>query len=149
MIEAHLIDSRGVYLRTEEVDPLGPQPAGAIYGDLPEANASHVRMWLASEWQQVPEADVPPVPQLPEVVRAQPQLTPLEYLDLFTDAEQLAVVGATMVVPAVKLWYDRMLAASFVSFADPRTEGGLQALVDANLLTLQRKSEISAAMQAG
>ena len=87
-------------------------------------------------WEVVPR---PPAPY--------PRLTPLELLDLFTESEQLAVVGATMSVPAVKLWYDRLIAATFVTYEDPRTEGGLQALVDAELLTPQRKAEIVAAMQ--
>lgn len=87
-------------------------------------------------WQIVP---LPPKPY--------PQFTPLQLLDLFTEPEQLAVVGATMSVPAVKLWYDRLIAATFVTHEDPRTESGLQALVDAELLTPQRKSEIVAAMQ--
>ena len=87
-------------------------------------------------------------PPNPEPLPSQPpRFTALEMLDLFTEAEQLAVVEATMSVPAVKLWYDRMIAASFVTYEDPRTEGGLQALVDAELLTPARKAEIVAAMQ--
>lgn len=89
-------------------------------------------------------AEGPPLPPAPPVW---PRFTPLELLDLFTEDEQLAVVGATMTVPAVKLWYDRLIAATFVTYEDPRTEGGLQALVDAELLTPQRKAEIVAAMQ--
>src|SRR5690606_7669412 len=100
-------------------DGLGPIPA-----------------WLSRE---APEPEpVPPV---------YPQFTALEMLDLFTEPEQLAVVEATMSVPAVKLWYDRMIAATFVTYADPRTEGGLQALVGAGLLTSERKDSIVAAMQ--
>lgn len=76
-----------------------------------------------------------------------PHFTPLELLDLFTEAEQLAIVGATMNVPEVKLWYDRMIAATFVTYEDPRTVGGLQALVDAELLDPVRKAVIVAAMQ--
>lgn len=74
------------------------------------------------------------------------QFTSLEYLDLFTESEQLAVVSATMAVPQVKLWYDKMLAAGFITSADPRTEGGLAALVGAGLLTEVRKVEILAVM---
>lgn len=88
--------------------------------------------------------------QLPEPQPAPPvypQFTALQMLDLFTDAEQLAVVEATMSSPAVKLWYDRLIAATFVTYEDPRTEGGLQALVDAGLLTPERKAVIVAAMQ--
>ena len=75
------------------------------------------------------------------------QFTSLEYLDLFAESEQLAVVSATMAVPQVKLWYDKMLAAGFITTADPRTEGGLAALVGAGLLTEARKLEILGAMQ--
>lgn len=89
------------------------------------------------------EADPDYVPPEPEY----PQFTALEMLDLFTEAEQLAVVEATMTSPAVKLWYDRLIAATFVTYGDPRTEGGLQALVDAGLLDPGRKAEIVAAMQ--
>lgn len=70
------------------------------------------------------------------------QYLPLEFLDLFTDAEQLAVVSATLLSPQVKLWYDKMLGASYVDLEDPRTEAGLIALVGAGLLTQTRKDEI-------
>lgn len=68
MIEAHIIDSRGVYLRTEEVDPLGPQPAGAIYETLPSKKSGKTRMWDGAAWQQVANADVSPLPEPPEPV---------------------------------------------------------------------------------
>lgn len=90
----------------------------------------------------------PESPEAPEPLPPQyPRLTALEMLDLFTEAEQLAVVDATMTNAAVKLWYDRMIAATFVTYEDPRTEGGLQTLVDAQLLTPERKADIVAAMQ--
>lgn len=76
-----------------------------------------------------------------------PQFSALEMLDQFTEAEQLAVVAATMTEPAIKLWYDRLIAATYVTYEDPRTEAGLQALVDAELITPQRKTEIVAAMK--
>jgi hypothetical protein len=97
---------------------------------------------VGGQWQQTWR--VVPRPPVPVIY---PQFTALEMLDLFSEDEQLAVVGATMVEPAVKLWYDRMLGADFITYEDPRTEGGLQALVDAGLLTPERKAEISAAMQ--
>lgn len=74
------------------------------------------------------------------------RLTSLEYLDLFTEAEQLAVATVAMQSPAVKLWYDRMLAAQFITKDDPRTEAGLSALVSAELLTDARKAQILASM---
>ena len=94
--------------------------------------------WLAAG--NTPEPADVPAPPSPK------QFTSLEYLDLFTESEQLAVVSATMAVPQVKLWYDKMLAAGFITTADPRTEGGLAALVGADLLTAARKIEILEAM---
>ena len=58
MIDAHIIDKRGVYLRTVQVDPMGPQPAGAIYDELPAAQEGHTRMWRGS-WVQVSNEEVP------------------------------------------------------------------------------------------
>jgi hypothetical protein len=68
-------------------------------------------------------------------------------MDLFTEAELLAVVTASMSSAQVKLWYDRTLAASYITIADPRTESGLDALVEAGLLTAARKAVIVGAMQ--
>lgn len=70
------------------------------------------------------------------------QYTALEFLDRFTETEQLAVVSATLANAQVKLWYDKLLAASFVDLADPRVEAGLASLVLAGLLTSERKDEI-------
>lgn len=69
-----------------------------------------------------------------------------EKLDLFTQAEQLAVVEATMTDPMVKLMYDRLLSAAFLTYEDPETERGLQLLVAKGLLTQERKAQIVSAM---
>lgn len=65
MIQAHLIDSRGVYLSTAEVDPAGAQPPGAVYVAVPEAQEGATRMWRGGVWEQVPDADVRPFPSAP------------------------------------------------------------------------------------
>ena len=77
---------------------------------------------------------------------AAPRFTSLEFLDLFTDDEQIAVATAAMQSATVKLWYDKMLAASYITLDDPRTEAGLQGLVSATLISASRKAEIVAAM---
>jgi hypothetical protein len=74
----------------------------------------------------------PPAPSWPS----------LDFMELFTDAEQLAIVTATLANPAVKLWYDKAMAAGTVRADDPRTVAGMAALVTAGLLTEQRKTEI-------
>ena len=72
-----------------------------------------------------------------------------EKLDLFTQAEQLAVVEATMTDPMVKLMYDRFLGALHLTYEDAETEQGLQLLVVKGLLTIERKAEIVSVMQEG
>lgn len=82
------------------------------------------------------QAHLTPPPQV------KTQFTPLEYIEKFTQAEQLAVVTATLANAQIKLWYDKMFGATFVDLNDPRTSAGLDALIAANLLAPSRKAEI-------
>jgi len=75
------------------------------------------------------------------------QLSSLTYLSLFTETEQMQVVTATMQSAQVKLWYDKMLAAEYITLADVRTAQGLDVLVALSLLTPERKAQIITAMQ--
>ena len=72
-----------------------------------------------------------------------------EKLDLFTQAEQLGVVEAAMTYPVVKLMYDRLLGAAYLTYEDAETEQGFQLLVDKGLLTIERKAEIVSVIQEG
>ena len=93
----------------------------------------------------LPEGTViDPADQAPPT--AAPRFTSLEFLNLFTEAEQIAVVTAAMQSATVKLWYDKMLAANYITLDDPRTEAGLDGLVSATLISAPRKVEIVAAM---
>ena len=87
-----------------------------------------------AEADSIREANVQPPPQT--------QFTSLEFLDRFTGQEQIAVVTATLANAQVKLWYDKMLAASFVDLNDERVGFGLDALVGSGLLTEDRKQQI-------
>lgn len=88
-----------------------------------------------------------------EIVAAQPVAQVFkrfygnEKLDLFTQAEQRAVVEATMADPMVKLMYDRLLGAAYLTYEDAETEQGLVLLVDKGLITQERKNAIVAVMQ--
>ena len=86
------------------------------------------------------------LPAPPPPAPAYKDMTSLQFLDLFTPDEQLAAATAAMQSAPVKLWYDRMLAADFVTAADPRTAAGLDALVSAGLLTADRKATILSGM---
>ena len=94
--------------------------------------------WRGDRWEIVESVPAPIVYR---------DLTTLEFLELFTDAEQVAVVSATMASPVVKLWYDKMLAAMNITLSDPRAEAGLDALVAVGLLTAERKAAIVEAMK--
>jgi len=64
-IEFHLLDGRGVYLQTMQIDPMGPLPGRGTLVSPPDAEDGSTRMLIGDAWQQVPDADVPPVPAPP------------------------------------------------------------------------------------
>jgi hypothetical protein len=82
--------------------------------------------------------DPPPAPIEPPRTR----FSPLEFMDLFTEDEQLAIVTAAMSSAPIKLWYDRMLAAEWIDTTDPRTTAGVDALVTAGLLASLRADQV-------
>ena len=69
--------------------------------------------------------------------------TKAEFWNEFSPAEQLAIMGSTE--PAIRI-LDRQLLVwpGEVWSDDPRVTGGLDALVAAEILTLERKAEILA-----
>lgn len=46
---------------------MGPQPAGAVYEALPGKKSGKTRIWDGAAWQQVADADVPALPEPPEL----------------------------------------------------------------------------------
>lgn len=67
----------------------------------------------------------------------------LEFLDRFSESTQLAVVAAAQKDPAIRLWYDRLLANGSVDLNSPRLIAGLNVMRDAGLIT---QSEIDSAL---
>lgn len=66
IIEAHFINSVGVYLRTIEVDSLGPQPAGVVYGPKPVIPEGHVAVRSGNDWVYVLDSEKPEVTHVVE-----------------------------------------------------------------------------------
>lgn len=93
-------------------------------------------VWDGASFIRVPPPAPPP-----------PQFSSLEFLDLFTPAEQIALAQAAMANAQAKLWYDRVLAANFITLADPRTEAGLASMATMGLLTAARVEAIIGAMR--
>jgi hypothetical protein len=47
-------------------------------------------------------------------------------------------IEAPATVPSIKLWYDRAFGVQYIDLDDPRALPGLQALVNAKLISSQR-----------
>jgi len=147
------LDADGVFVGVTRASesPLEPDvylyPRGTVAAAPPHIPEGFFAKW-EGEWVLHP---VPALPgeeeeEEPASTPAPPRFVPLDFLNLFTEAEQLAVVQAGLANAAVKLWYDRVLAATYITREDPRVEAGLQALADAGLLTEERKQAVLAAM---
>ena len=108
----------------------------------PVTGVKYPRDWDASTIEGVTVETLPEPEPTPPQPTYKTQFLPLEFLSKFTEQEQIAVVQATLSSAQLKLWYDKMLAASFIDLSDPRTVGGLTALVSFGLLTEARKNEI-------
>lgn len=96
---------------------------------------------------QITQEEMEQLTTAPEPDPQYKRFTPLEVLDLFTEPEQLAIVTVTQSSPQVKLWYDRLIAATYVTYEDPRTAAGIQQLEDAGLISPERADTINQALQ--
>lgn len=146
------LDADGVFIGVTRASESPLEPDVYLYpkGSVPVA-PPHIPEGFFAKWEG--GWVLHPMPALPgeeeeepASTPAPPRFLPLEFLNLFTEAEQLAVVQATLSNAAVKLWYDRVLAASYITLDDPRVETGLAALVAAGLLSEERKLAVLAAM---
>lgn len=86
---------------------------------------------------QVLEIDPPEPEPAPERV-----FSFLEFMDLFTAEEQMALAGAAMSDVTIKLWYDRAMGAQGILMSDPRTRDGVQIMVATGLLTEDRGAQV-------
>lgn len=135
-------------------------PAFGVH-EIPVANAElteweikpfyiGTKYWLpdGSEHEITELFIAPPADALMEkpLIQEPPQtvFTALEFLEEFSEDEQLAVAERTLTSAPIKLWYDKLLAAGYVDLNDPRIDAGLSALVTAGLITEARKAEILA-----
>lgn len=158
MSNLHYFDEYGYYTGTTEVpvNPVTGKPftineAVATLDTLPTYIPEVARVRRVSGAWVVEAIPLPePEPEIEPEIDPEPQY-PRYYgnqkLDLFTQAEQLAVVTATLTDPVVKLMYDRLIGSAYMSYEDPETEQGLSLLVSKGLLTQERKDEVVVAMQ--
>jgi hypothetical protein len=98
--------------------------------------------------------EVTDVPMTPEEVSAMEaahlaslpppsrQFTWIEFTDLFTPAEEEAVMAAALRSAPLLSWVLKAAGASYVDLDDPRTSAGIALLVQAGLLTQARADTI-------
>jgi len=124
-----IIDSQGIVSDVFVVDSLS---------DMPNAVECPDHIGIGHNINDpAPEPFIDPVPTQPV-----PKCTPLQFIEKFTDAEQLAIVTAAMSSPALRLWYDKLMASQEVVFSDPRMSSGMEALVTFGLISEARSEEI-------
>jgi len=134
MIKKFAVIEGGVVVNVAEANP-GWSPQGMTVVELGEGEAIDI----GYTYDGVVFADPNPAPEPPV---AQALTTPLQFVERFTEEEQLAIATATLSDPQIKLWYDKLLASQEVVADDPRLGAGMNAMVSAGLITAQRKDEI-------
>ena len=112
MIEAHITDFRGAYVRTVEIDEAGPQPAGAKYGPLPLAVEGCGLAWRGG-WVQVPNDGLNP-PRAPLLVSADQLRT-----DLTTEYERRMQAIAAGYPPSERESWPVQTSEAAALIADP------------------------------
>lgn len=69
-------------------------------------------------------------------------ITPLQFMALFTDAEQATITGAAMQSPPLMLWLLKLSAADQVDTTLPDVTNGLGAMQQAGILSQERVDKV-------
>lgn len=117
-------------------------PANCVDVEPPEVPTGFNCKFVNGSFELEPVAEpvaveVEPTKPLPEV-----ETSPLNFMERFTPTEQLTIVSAALQNPMLYLWLLKLTSAQTTVFADPRLSAGLDALVEAGLITAERSAEI-------
>jgi hypothetical protein len=101
--------------------------------------------WLAT----APDAEITEAGITVQVVADPPAppitvISSLEFRQLFTDAERLAVTTASFSNAAIRVFMDDESSAGAVTLSDPEVTTGVAALVTGGLLTQDRANQVLA-----
>ena len=118
------------------------QPFKAGRWQNPETGIKYPANWNPLTIEGVTVIDEPePIVEHQPVIKS---WTPLEFIEQFTDEEQLTVKTLAMSNAQIGLWYDKLLASQVVVANDERLLTGLQALVDAKVISKEKINTILA-----
>jgi hypothetical protein len=70
------------------------------------------------------------------------KFSPAQFIDLFTAAEQAAIVTALPASPALFIWYSKMLTATAIDVTKADTVAAVNALAAAGVITKARAAAI-------
>ena len=108
----------------------------------PDTGVKYPANWNPLTIEGITVIDVPePIVEHQPVIKS---WTPLEFIEEFTDHEQVAVKTLAMSNTQIGLWYDKLLASQVVVANDERLLTGLQALVDAKVISKEKINTILA-----
>ena len=104
----------------------------------PGGDVATVRSWLSDNTTAIAAFVAPP--QLPPVTKT--HFSSKTFFERYTEAEQDAVITASMTSVPIKKAYDKMWGSDFVDVTSQETIDGVDALISVGLLDASRKSDI-------
>lgn len=127
----------GVALESVAVDPLTIFEAGYAAQFIQVPDDVRTGWFLQGEvWTE------PVAPEPAEPIPVVKTLTRLAMMSRFTDSELGAIYTAAKSDVGVEIWLDRFKMSEEIDPADPRTQQGLQMLVERALLQADRVAEL-------
>lgn len=129
----------GVVHESTQLDPEGRFHPGFVWVEAPvDVEVG----WLYSGSNFVKPENVAPAP-----VGDYKHFSALDFLRLF-DQERREIKTAALADIDIGIWYDDAVAAQYITYSDPRTAAGIEALLQAGLLTPARYEQVVAEMTA-
>lgn len=131
-----------------EAAPYTPQSGHTIQGDVPpdmnwiDVTALPSPPGLGSTYNPSTRTFAAPVLPLVPAPAIPTTITPLDFMARLTPAEQTAIATASQSNAQVLLFLLKLAGAQDVSVTDPLTVAGIQAMVAAGLLTVDRGAQV-------
>lgn len=126
------------------VDFFGEEPRNSIVTDFfPESlGFEEVDEEVDVNWTLDGEEFSEPGDPEDVIISPRTKFSFLDFIELFEESEQMAITGSE--ITQIKLFLLKAAGAEYIDLEDPRTIGGLNALVSLELLTEARRDAVLA-----